>query len=170
MSLYLQGREITLYRGDLVSKSVIAGEGASSDISVSDDTDPMGPHWSCDSCSPTPCPGSCGKTIHGWLDHKKCHKHLKLNRASQLSCDDRNPCHFCRFQLSRDQTGCFRTRVAKLRRDRNQKRQRRKEKKTPKLLPLQAHSANESDDGNLASRCSSVLRPCPSYSYCYSSC
>ena len=157
-ALLLQGRETNTVPRQLrfTSNSVVVGAlRVSPDLSLSDDTDPMDPGWSCGTCSPTPCPGSCRKTIPGWLDHKKCHKHLKSNRVSGLSCDDNHPCHFCRFQLERDQTGSFRRRVQTLRRDRTQKRQRRKDKKAA-LRPLRSHSAHESGDGNSASRYSCI--------------
>ena len=112
---------------------------------LSDDGCPSeGNVWECDTCTPTPCGPKCN--VPSWLEHVKCHTHLKDNRISHLSCDDINPCHSCRGQLELDTTGSFRRRVRLLRKDQDAKRKKRKEKRrsTP-LSTLRPHSAYKSD-------------------------
>ena len=128
--------------------SVVAGfyRDLSSD-SFSDPSEDAGPldgeGVECDTCTPTPCDARCN--VPGWLEHVKCHKHLKQNRVSQLSCDDLNPCHSCRSQLALDTTGSFRRRVYLLRKDRDAKRRRRKAKRKASVTALRPHSTYESD-------------------------
>ena len=128
--------------------SVVAGfyQELSSD-SFSEPSEDVGPldgtGGECDTCTPTPCDARCN--VPDWLDHVKCHKHLKQNRVSQLSCDDLNPCHSCRAQLALDTTGSFRRRVFLLRKDRDSKRRRRKAKRNASIQALRPHSAYETD-------------------------
>ena len=67
--------------------SVVAGfyQELSSD-SFSEPSKDVGPldgaGGECDTCTPTPCDARCN--VPDWLDHVKCHKHLKQNKVSQL--------------------------------------------------------------------------------------
>ena len=105
---------------------------------------PDGDGWECDTCTPTPCGPKYN--VPSWLEHVKCHTHLKDNRISHLWCDDVNLCHSCRGQLALDASGSFQRCVRLLRKDRDAKHQKRKEKRrsTP-LSTLRPHSAYESD-------------------------
>ena len=103
-----------------------------------------GDGWECDTCTPNPCGPKCN--VPSWLEHVKCHTHLKENRITHLSCDDVNPCHSCRGQLALDASGSFLRRVRLLRKDRDAKRKKQNEKRrsTP-LSTLRPHSAYELD-------------------------
>ena len=128
--------------------SVVAGfytiPSDDSSVLSGDGHPPDGDGWDCDTCTPTPCGPKCN--VPSWLEHVKCHTHLKENRISHLSCDDVNPCHSCRGQLALDASGSFRRRVRLLRKDRDAKRKKRKEKRrsTP-LSTLRPHSGYETD-------------------------
>jgi hypothetical protein len=78
--------------------------------------------WSCSTCSPSRC-SACPVPL--WTGHRKCHRHLKLNRRSGLSCDDENPCHLHRRLLEADESGSVRKRLRQGRLWRQQKRRRR---------------------------------------------
>ena len=112
----------------------------------------------CDTCTPTPCDARCN--VPDWLDHVKCHKHLKQNRVSQLSCDDLNPCLSCRSQLALDTTGSFRRRVYLLRKDRDAKRRRRKAKRNVSVTALRPHAAYESDLCEFTVQCGPLDASC----------
>ena len=94
--------------------------------------------WDCDSCSPSPCTACY---VPAWLGHTKCHEHLKMNRGG-VSCDDKNPCHVCRENFEKDDTGSHKKRIIQLRKDRKAKREKRKSSVTP----LKRTPWEESDD------------------------
>ena len=105
----------------------------------------------CDNCTPTPFDAQCN--VPDWLEHVRCHKQLKQNTVSELSCDDLNRCHSCRSQLALHTTGSFRRRVYLLRKDRNAKRRRRKPKRNALVVALRPQTAYKSDLSEFTVQC-----------------
>ena len=64
-----------------------------------------------------------------------------MNRGG-VSCDDKNPCHVCRENFEKDDTGSHKKRIIQLRKDRKAKREKRKSSVTP----LKRTPWEESDD------------------------